>query len=356
MHFAADCQHNPSSLTALAELRHGQFKSGVEKSPARLLSICNGVAAGPQAGDGCGLSGDGLRVVRPDVEFSQNSEQWESNVYAPERVGKYTRELCSRISQSGSGIIHAIHKIPQVLVFGGDHSIALGSVAASALLAAQCCADPGIEQIKCPDLVLFWIDAHSDINTPSTTNSGALHGCPVSLLAGIDAGAWQALQAHMGWIDAELVQCNRISGQSKTTLIQPCRVVYIGIRDVEAAEQMFLDKFDIVNYPMSKVVKRGRCVGEIVREALAIVDPRGECAIHCSFDIDALDPAYAPSTGTPVADGLTVDEGVAIVTHLKSTGRLMAMDLVEVNLELGSTLDQSRTLESARKIMLAFKD
>ncbi|KAG6898270.1 hypothetical protein C0992_000715 [Termitomyces sp. T32_za158] len=129
-----------------------------------------------------------------------------------------------------------------------------------------------------PEACLIWIDAHADINTVETTDSGNIHGMPVSFLLGIG---------------------NRVSEFSWVKpLLKADRLVYIGLRDVDAGEKRILRENNIKAFSMHEVDKYG--IGKVVEMALDHVNPNRNRPIHLSFDVDALDPSVAPSTGTPV--------------------------------------------------------
>jgi len=130
-----------------------------------------------------------------------------------------------------------------------------------------------------------------------------------------------------------------------TPKLDPRRIVYIGLRDVEEAERRILNDLNISAYYMSDVDDKG--IKEVVNEALQHVDPEGVRNIHLSFDIDALDPSEATATGTPVRGGLTLREGLQLCDMLQKTGRLQALDMVEVNPQLGNALEVKTTVESA---------
>jgi arginase len=158
-----------------------------------------------------------------------------------------------------------------------------------------------------------WVDAHADINTPQTTQSGNLHGCPLSFLLGI-AGEIESYE----WLKPTLAAKD---------------LVYIGLRDVDEGEKRLLRKHNIKAFSMFEVDKYG--IGKVVEMALDHVNPNRDRPIHLSFDVDALDPSVAPSTGTPVRGGLTFREGHYICEALAETGLLVALDLMEVNPMLG---------------------
>ena len=111
--------------------------------------------------------------------------------------------------------------------------------------------------------------------------------------------------------------------------LTPDRLVYIGLRDVDAGEKRILRKHNIKAFSMHEVDKYG--IGRVVEMALDHVNPKRDRPIHLSFDVDALDPTVAPSTGTPVRGGLTFREGHYICEAIHETGLLVAFDIMEVN-------------------------
>ena len=207
------------------------------------------------------------------------------------------------------------------LTLGGDHSIGLGSVAAS------------LEEDE--DSVVVWVDAHADINTMTTSNSGNMHGMPVSFNIPELAEEFRH-KGEMNWITARL---------------KPSRIAYIGLRDVEEAERNVLRALNIPSFFMSDIDRLG--VSDVVTEALRRIDPDGCRNIHLSFDIDALDPCDASATGTPVRGGLSLREGMTVCDMIHRTGRLTAMDLVEVNPRLGGCDEVKKTVESASLLIFS---
>lgn len=162
---------------------------------------------------------------------------------------------------------------------------------------------------KYPNACVVWVDAHADINTPETTDSGNIHGMPMAFLLGLGTPV-----PEFAWI--------------KPTLT-PDRLVYIGLRDIDAGEKRILKENNIKAFSMHEVDKYG--IGKVVEMALDHVNPKRELPIHLSFDVDALDPSVAPSTGTPVRGGLTFREGHYICEEVCETGCLVAVDIMEVN-------------------------
>lgn len=168
-----------------------------------------------------------------------------------------------------------------------------------------------------PDTCILWIDAHADINTPKTTESGNLHGCPVSFVMGLDK---ETYPEPLRWIPQNL----------KTN-----KIVYIGLRDVDAGEKKILRENNIKAFSMHHIDKWG--IGKVVEMAIDAVNPNRDAPIHLSYDVDAIDPLFVPATGTRVEGGLTLREGLYIAEAVAETGLLSSLDIVETNPSLGET-------------------
>lgn len=181
---------------------------------------------------------------------------------------------------------------------GGDHSLAAGSVAG----AARALRSRGGE------LGLVWVDAHADMNTPETSPSGNVHGMP--------------LAACLGHGPEELVRIGE--GAS----VRPENVALVGIRNIDAHERDLVRRSGIQAFTMSDIDRRG--VGPILDEVLAGMLRRTK-GIHLSVDMDGLDPELVPGVGTPVLGGLSYREAHLLCEMVAETGRLVSMDLVELN-------------------------
>jgi len=185
------------------------------------------------------------------------------------------------------------------LVLGGDHSIAIGSVAGS----TNHFAGQG------ETLGLIWFDAHGDANTPETTPSGNIHG--------------MALAVCLGLGDPDLVNLG-----GRAPKIQARNTVLIGIRDLDPGERDILKKSGATVYTMRDLDERG--MRDVVDEAIRIAND-GTAAIHLSFDLDVVDPEDAPGTGTPVWGGITYREAHLAMEMINDRARIATIDLVEVN-------------------------
>ena len=202
-----------------------------------------------------------------------------------------------------------------VLTLGGDHSIAIGTISGTA---------KAIRERLGRDMAVIWVDAHADINTPETSDSGNIHGMPVAFLTGL---ASDKPDAPFGWLKDE----HRVSVK---------KIVYIGLRDVDRGEKKILRENGIKAFSMHDIDRHG--IGKVMDMALGWIG--SDTPIHLSFDIDALDPRFAPSTGTAVRGGLTLREGDFIAECVHETGSLVALDRVEVN----PSLEEEGAAETVR--------
>lgn len=128
-------------------------------------------------------------------------------------------------------------------------------------------------------------------------------------------------------------------------------LAYVGLRSVDAFERETIRKYNVTAFGMQDVDLLG--IEAVMRMALQSIDPRSERQIHVSFDVDSMDVVEAPSTGTPVRGGLSLREAIRIMEIVHETGRMRAMDLVEVNPRIGTESEANRTIDAALQIVLA---
>jgi arginase len=218
---------------------------------------------------------------------------------------RFVSRVCKAVAETVGGHARA-GRLPVTL--GGDHSLAMGTI--SGTLEAH------------PEACVIWVDAHADINTAETTDTGNIHGMPVSFLLGLGSPV-----EEFSWVKPAL---------------KASRIAYIGLRDVDAGEKRILREQGIRAFSMHDVDRHG--IGRVVEAALDAVNPGRDRPIHLSFDVDALDPTVAPSTGTPVRGGLTFREGHYICEAIHETGLLVALDLMEVNPSLADEQSVKQTV------------
>ena len=181
------------------------------------------------------------------------------------------------------------------LVLGGDHSLSIGSVRGAA---------------RNKKIGVIWIDAHADFNTAETTPSGNIHGMSLAILAGLG--------------DPSLVQL----WDEPLPVIDPKKIAIIGARDLDSGEKVNLQNAGAMVLGMEQIDRYGMVA--MVEKAIEHVT-RDVDGIWLSLDLDALDPQHAPGVGTPVPAGLTQREAHLACELIAETGKLIGMDLVEVN-------------------------
>lgn len=201
------------------------------------------------------------------------------------------------------------------VTIGGDHSLAAGSASAS---------------LKHYDgkVGIIWIDAHGDWNDDNITETGNMHGMSFSAVCG--QGPDMMVDYGQGPLYADISKC-----------------VQIGGRDIDLEEAKKMKAAGLNVFAIDDIDRLG--MKEVMRRAIEIAS-EGTEGIHLSFDIDSLTPEAAPGTGTKVHSGLTVREAFLSVEMLHESGKLLAMDMVEVNpiLDIGN-----KTADLAKELVLS---
>ncbi|KAI9801219.1 MAG: A-agglutinin attachment subunit precursor [Sarcosagium campestre] len=270
----------------------GQCKPGVDAAPSALIS--SGLLTALSKDLEYNLHFDDK--VHSYGELMPKEDPDHRGMKRPLAVSAVTRRISEQVYDHAS-------QGRCVLTLGGDHSLAIGSVAGTAKAIR--------ERLGGREMAVIWVDAHADINTPEISGSGNIHGMPLAFLTGL---ATEEREDVFGWLKPE-------------HLISPKKLVYIGLRDVDKGEKVILKENGIKAFSMHDIDRHG--IGKVMEMALGHIG--NDTPIHLSFDVDALDPHWAPSTGTPVRGGLTLREGDYIAECVHDTGSLVAIDLVEVN-------------------------
>jgi arginase len=212
---------------------------------------------------------------------------------------KYVREIARVCQKLYQQVLASLDEGAVPVVLGGDHSLAAGSVGASADHVAA----------KGNEVGLLWVDAHGDMNTPASTTSGNVHGMPLAALLG-----------------PEPAELSKIG--SRSPKVRPEKTVLIGIRNLDPIEKERILDAQVHVFTMKDIDRDG--IARVMERALAIacLDTSG---LHVSFDLDVCDPAIAPGVGTPVRGGLNYREAHMVMEMVADSGRLSALDLVEIN-------------------------
>jgi arginase len=231
---------------------------------------------------------------------------------------KYVNEIAQVCQQLYDLALNSLDQGALPLVLGGDHSLAAGSVAASA---------DWVRRVSAMPLGLIWVDAHGDMNTPATTESGNVHGMPLAALLGQEP--------------------LELASIGSTPSVLPENTVLVGIRNLDQREKEQIRGSGVHVFTMKDIDRDG--IAKVAEQALALA-AHGTGGIHVSFDMDVCDPAVAPGVGTPVKGGIDYREAHLIMELVADSGQLVALDLVEVN----PTLDiRNTTAEFGTELALS---
>ena len=287
-----------------APLGFGSGTAGVDLGPAAMrVARLNGRIA--QLGYDVRDMGD-LRFGQPAVTAQ------------PQDKAKYLREIgaaCETLAREVRGAMEA-GELPVVL--GGDHAIAIGSLAGVAA---------AVPEERRP-VGLIWFDAHADMNTPETTPSGNIHGMP--------------LAAVLGYGPRELTHVGGFAPK-----LDPRFCAHIGARDVDAAERELIRQTGLRFFTMREIDERGMkaCAAEAIEIAR-----RAPGGYAVTLDVDALDPGDAPGSGTVVRGGLTYREAHLAMEMIAEAGGMISLEVVEINTALDIN---NRTAELGVELILS---
>ncbi len=222
-------------------------------------------------------------AVKPVSPISEGT-----NLKNLDEVARVNTELCKRVSDA-----MAEGRFP--LVLGGDHSVAIGTIA-------------GVLQ-HYKKLGVIWFDAHGDINSEATSPSGNIHGMPVAVSLGIGHDKLTSIGGAENKIDSK-------------------NIVLIGCRDLDTGERKVLKELGITVFTMHEIDLYG--MPEVMKRAIEIAS-NGTDGIHVSFDMDSMDPVFVQGTGTRVPGGLTYRESHFALEMIALTEKVVSAEFVEVN-------------------------
>lgn len=211
---------------------------------------------------------------------------------------KYLSEIVRACTLLASKVEKTMESGNFPLVIGGDHSIAIGTIAGISSFCRK----------KNKSLGVLWVDAHGDMNTPETTPSGNIHGMPLAVSVGLGA-----------------LELTSVGGDFRK--VDPKNVVMIAIRDLDEGEKAAIKKNGLNIFTMEDIDKHGMAV--VITKALRKL--RAVDYLHVSFDLDAMDPQVAPGVGTPVKGGLDYREAHLIMETLAESKRMTSLEVVEAN-------------------------
>ena len=288
-----------------------------------LVEVRSEIAAGTR---GASMGIDALKIASLDKKsdfFTQfdpinvqdaNNYLWKGNNFP---YAKYIDGVYQVLKNVYSTIesLRMEKKFP--IVLAGDHSTAAGTIMGIKA------ADPDKR------LGVIWIDAHADLHTPFTTPSGNMHGMPLAMVAQLDNLDCKVNEPSEDTL-AIWKRIKTIGGDFPKIL--PNDIVFITVRDTEAPEDHLIKNYQIKNFSTKEVRQKG--IDQIAEEALETIKACDQ--IYISFDVDSLDSSISVGTGTPVPDGLTVQEAIELNVKLIQDKRVCCWEIVEVNPTLDS--------------------
>lgn len=225
-----------------------------------------------------------IAIGRPEVQIDPNS-----NLRNLHLIAEKTEMLAEKVD-------HAIKGGSFPLVLGGDHSIAIGTLA-------------GVSK-HYTNLGVIWYDAHGDLNTAETSPSGNIHGMPLA----VSLGMGHPLLTNVGGYGPK---------------VKPENIVIIGARSLDEGERELIKEKGIKVYTMHEIDRLG--MTKVMEESITYLKERNADGVHLSLDLDGLDPHDAPGVGTPVIGGISYRESHLAMEMLAEAQIITSAEFVEVN-------------------------
>ena len=249
-----------------------------------------------------------VEIIKPDYTAKE------------EETPKYLKEMLSSCKNMAEAIKNILREDAFPVILGGDHSIAAGTFSAIS----------SFFRAKNEEIGLIWLDAHADINTHETSPSGNLHGMPLAAL--------------LGYGELSLVNLEGFAPK-----LNPKFCVHVGARDLDLGEKQRIRESGLRKnfFTMSDIDRRGMlaCIEDAVKIA-----SRASAGFAVTFDVDIIDPTFAPGSGTLVRGGITYREAHLALEVIAETHKMRSFEIVEVN----PMLDQSNiTVELAAELILS---
>lgn len=261
-----------------------------------------GVDLGPAAMRVAGLRQRTAQLGYEVRDLGDLRMEYPASTPAPGEKVRYLSEITAACVKLAADVKAVIEGGEFPIVLGGDHSVAIGSIAGVT----------SFYRSRGESVGLIWFDAHADMNTPETSPSGNIHGMPLAVLLGYGA--------------TELTEIEGFSPK-----LDPRFCAHIGARDVDPGEREMIKNLGLRFFTMREIDERGMSV--CIDEAIAIAS-KASAGYHVTFDVDALDPGDAPGSGTVVRGGMTYREAHLAMEKIAEAGGALSLDIVEINTAL----------------------
>ena len=288
-------------------------------NPIKIIKNRSDIGAGTRGSD-LGIDAIEIAAINTENDFfnrypyidiqTHNETIYNKNKNTFAKRINFVCEQCERLRE---GVKKELQKGFFPLILSGDHSSALGSLS-------------GIQKAN-PDkeIGVIWLDAHADIHTPYSTPSGNIHGMPLAAALSIDNKEFSKNKVS----DSTEKNWLRMKNMGdKVPLIKPENLIYFGVRDTEKEEDQIIQSKKIKNFSVNDFRNLGlkSCIDQTIDQFVS------SDLIYISFDIDALDcDLFSRGTGTPVSKGFLTEEIISIIKEVKDTGKLVALEICEIN-------------------------
>ena len=288
-------------------------------NPIKIIKNRSDIGAGTRGSD-MGIDAIEIAAINSENDFfniypyidiqTHNDTIYNKNKNTFAKRINFVCEQCERLRE---GVKKELQKGFFPLILSGDHSSALGSLS-------------GIQKAN-PDkeIGVIWLDAHADIHTPYSTPSGNIHGMPLAAALSIDNKEFSKNKVSDSTENNWLRMKNM---GDKVPLIKPENLIYFGVRDTEKEEDQIIQSKKIKNFSVNDFRNLGlkSCIDQTIDQFVSTD------LIYISFDIDALDcDLFSRGTGTPVSKGFLTEEIISIIEEVKDTGKLVALEICEIN-------------------------
>lgn len=259
-------------------------------------------------GSDMGPSAVRLAGIKEKLESLGHKTFEHADIFRPEpqeyqQIGNPKAKYLKPIVKACNALARNVEKIADEggfpLVIGGDHSVVLGSLAGLSASAKK----------KNQKIGVLYVDAHGDFNTAETTPSGNVHGECLSASAGIGIKELTDLYFEGRKVD-------------------PGNICFVGCRDLDPGEKVLMKEAGATVFTMSDIDRQG--FPDVVKKVVNFFKTHADI-IHVSFDMDVLDPMFAPGTGIPLPGGLTNREALLLMEEMAATGKVKSAEIVEVN-------------------------
>lgn len=259
-----------------------------------------GVDMGPSALRIAGIE-EGVRSLGLEFEDRGNIAVREpsSRSQAKNPRARFLDEIAECCRKLRTEVESALDQGSFPLVVGGDHSIAVGTVAAI--------SSHYHRQKK--KIGLIWFDAHGDMNTPETSESGNIHGMPLACCIGRGVDELTKIGERFPMVDVE-------------------KAVLVGVRSLDRREKEEIRAAGLHVFTARDIDMHG--IHKVMKMAIEIA-AAGTAGFHLTFDMDGTDPSVAPGVGTPVSGGTTLRESHLIMEHAAESGKLLGLEVTEIN-------------------------